>query len=1051
MSHQYQNGLNEADDAVSEDVPIYQTSPARPSTRGRGRGRATRGGKGRIAKPPPPKPVQGRGRRHKMYESSRAQAAHERMQELKSAFATVAKLVKPVVQEIADRSINELIQDPTAYQKVPEHEVAQGFLRDRLAGTKKNLENQRKIETAFLDELYQAQQHITIDECNRRVSELCEGRYDQLMEELDTLEYLHDNSLPVDLPAKPEMGRQYLLKVISPRQAEWATRGPYVEYRNGVEVPYHGKLVSELMSKGSQLPATSQPKRKADGQPEGQPNAKVAAMAEAGEAVPSMPRHAGGLLAAVEALEERPSTPGESGSNAPTPVPEPADAPSPGNAEQQPPSSEPISSDAQEIPLPRNMTNPDEFGVRIITRKATRLDIPNNRIMVPNTVEWDDLDIGFRDSTNCIQKGATKAKRGKYLGKPGSNYLFIDRRVGSWDSTQAAGEFDEALIKKHGLHPTLGIFLPTSTNEEEAPRPFVAGWQPVALVPPGGEPIHASRTIPAARQDRRVRKLKVRRSIRQAMLELCKQEGIPEEEITPSHELREAHRRKVLEERGIEPSAVVHTEPSPQESNEPAPDKTEVFDNFVEEAIAAASTLEAEEAALAALASRSQQSRPYDAIRDVFTDNAPTPPAASHPAPPPLTSDTQNLSFLADAAGEQQRLDAQNQSGFYHPGEYPGDGARQPTYAHESLAHDSARPNDFLRTALNPPPSEHQEQIAGQEYSGVPIATAGTQGQPGRTPFSNTGAAKSLPALRPMRNILNESPPLPEPHDSPVLHHSMVVTNSGAFFPPAPNRPFHHGYSLQEQAAHQALQPGTQQPQIGGPLQAPPPAGPPLAPYPDRMSPYSLSPPPYQGTAPPPLAPAPLAAAPLQPTLALAPAPIMQQPQPQGPPMQLSIITTAPPAPSASSPRSRPGSSSASSGPALPPSSANSASASGSKYRKLEPAPTPPHRLGHAGNGQELRTVQFDYREAIKDYSAVEAPPRHGPTQIRGWTHNNIKKTKPATPTVVSPVSREAPVALPTSASVAGSAPVLAPAPALVPVPAGGNGNGMSGGTEETP
>ncbi|KAK0711471.1 hypothetical protein B0H67DRAFT_555443 [Lasiosphaeris hirsuta] len=1050
MSHQYQTGLNEADDGASEDAPVYQTSPARPSIRGRGRGRVARGGKGRIAKPAPPKPVQGRGRRHKMYESSRAQAAHERMQELKSAFASVAKLVKPAVQEIADRSINELTQDSTAYQKVPEYEVAQGFLRTRLADTKKSLENQRQIETAFLDTLYQAQKRTTTEECDRRLSELCDERYDQLLLEIDTLERLHDNNLPVDLPALPETEHQYQLKDISQQQAEWATRGPYVEYRNGVEVPYHGKMVSELMSKESQLPAASQPKRKADGQPEGQPNAKVAAMAEAGETVPSMPRHAGGLLAAVEALEERPSTPGESGSNAPTPIAEPADAPSPGNAEQQPPSSEPISSDAQEIPLPRNMTSPDEFGVRIITRKATRLDIPNNRIMVPNTVEWDELDIGFRDSTNCIQKGATKAKRGKYLGKPGSNYLFIDRRVGSWDSTQAAGEFDEALIKKHGLHPTLGIFLPNSTNEAEPPRPFVAGWQPVALVPPGGEPIHASRAIPAARQDRRVRKLQKRQRITQAMIGLAKQEGITEEEIEPSHELREEYRRKMLEERGIDPSTVVCTEPSPRESIEPAPDKREVFDNFVEGAIAAASALEAEEAALAALASRSQQSRPYDAIRDVFTDNAPTPPAASHPAPP-LTSDAQSLSFLADAAEQQQRQDTQNQAGFYHPGEYPEDEARQATYAQDSVSQDSARPNDFLRTALNPPSSEHQEQMVGQEYLSVSVGPAATQGQPSRTPFSNTGAAKSLPALRPMRNILNDSPPLPEPQDSPVLHHSMVVTNSGAFFPPAPNRPFHHGYSLQEQAAHQALQAGMQQSQIGGPLQAPPLAGPPLAPHPDRMSPYSLSPPPYQGTAPPPLAPAPLAVGPLQPLLAPAPAPIMQQPHSQGPPMQLSVVTTAPPAPSASSPRSRPGSSSASSGPALAPSSANSASASGPKYRKLEPAPTPPHRLGHAGNGQELRTVQFDYREAIKDYSAVEAPPRHGPTQIRGWTHNNIKKTKPATPTVVSPVSREAPVALPTPAPVAGSMPVLAPAPAPVTVPAGGRGSEANGGTEEAP
>jgi hypothetical protein len=38
--------------------------------------------------------------------------------------------------------------------------------------------------------------------------------------------------------------------------------------------------------------------------------------------------------------------------------------------------------------------------------------------------------------------------------------------------------------------------------------------------------------------------------------------------------------------------------------------------------------------------------------------------------------------------------------------------------------------------------------------------------------------------------------------------------------------------------------------------------------------------------------------------------------------------------------------------------------------------------------------VQYDYRENIKDYQAVEAPPRSGPTTIRGWTHNMLRKAR---------------------------------------------------------
>ncbi|CCF38222.1 hypothetical protein CH063_09364 [Colletotrichum higginsianum] len=59
-----------------------------------------------------------------------------------------------------------------------------------------------------------------------------------------------------------------------------------------------------------------------------------------------------------------------------------------------------------------------------------------------------------------------------------------------------------------------------------------------------------------------------------------------------------------------------------------------------------------------------------------------------------------------------------------------------------------------------------------------------------------------------------------------------------------------------------------------------------------------------------------------------------------------------------------------------------------SKYPKLAPAPLPAHRVGWP-QGPELRTVQYDYKENIKDYSPTEPPPRRGPVQIRGWNINN--------------------------------------------------------------
>lgn len=834
-------------------------------------------------------------------------------------------------------------------------------------------------------------------------------RYGQLLRKLDRLEFLHDHNLPLDV-SPTRLHPIYFLSghmipltckklvdlpdedytYIKVTAEEAMSQGIFVEYTpEGVELPFSNRSLKDLMVKRPTLPL-EQTKRKAEGQPEGQPASKVAATAKEEESVPHMLRHTASLLGAVEALEENEATPQDS-SDAPTPAAEPIDDVS-GAAEQPRASADTIPADVPSLPIPRGATGPDEFGVRLIARRATRTDMPNNRIMVPNLFEWEDHEIGFRDSTNSAQKGATKARRGKFLEKPGSNYLFIDRRVGIWDSTEAAGEFDEALIKKHGLHPSLGIFLPASSNVEEEPSIHANGWKPVALVAPGGEMIHASRTIPAARRNRAnleiERKMEKKIAITNVLNEWREKEDASRDDLAPDSEVVEKRRSEILLAHGLDPDKVILPSPSPRPPTpEPVQQDTASFDQFVDDALRAAAeeeeTKEEEEEEepepTRPVAPKSTQfSRPYDVIRDVFLDNA---PAAQHlplpqaqgvaPPPPPGPADLSGLCRLADVAVEQEpapsylavdpALYTQAQSNGilkvneYEQGEYPR--PMEYTQAHAEPAPflqpvdaprpvEQVRPNDFLMTALNPPsPASAYPPPASTEY---PVLRRSSEGSGARTPFSNGTTSKSLPALRPMRNLLNDTPPPPESQQgSPAMQHgSMVATNSGSFYPPAVARPYHNGYPpVPEPHQMHQIQPVVMQP---GPLQAPPLAAPP---DPRRMSQYSVSPPPYE-TGPPPLA-------------------------------------SFPPAPTAPMGQQQ---------PALNPAAAQQNS---SKYRKLEPAPTPPHRLSYSANGQELRTVQFDYRESIKDYPAVEAPPRHGPTQIRGWSYNNqnMKKTTSATST----------------------------------------------------
>jgi hypothetical protein len=164
MSHHnlLTSDIPEMDDAASMDTPLSNPAgPTRASTttsgRGRGRGRWARVKNARVTKTAQPRASAGRGRRQKVYDSLKIQAAHERAQELKQAFAAVGKLVKPAVQEIADRSINELLEDPAAFEMVPEYATTKTFLRKRRDDTIKLEDVRLKHRLAMIEHVYKAE------------------------------------------------------------------------------------------------------------------------------------------------------------------------------------------------------------------------------------------------------------------------------------------------------------------------------------------------------------------------------------------------------------------------------------------------------------------------------------------------------------------------------------------------------------------------------------------------------------------------------------------------------------------------------------------------------------------------------------------------------------------------------------------------------------------------------------------------------------------------------------------------------------------------------
>lgn len=141
------------------EVPAQKPIPAARGGRG-GRGRARGGraaprGKARVTKASATaKAVTGRGRRQKVYDNPKAQAAHERMAELKASFNHLTRVMKPALNELADRNLAKLAANPHIHEEVPEVKEMHKFLDRRLRETIQGENARRRLATAHVEKLY---------------------------------------------------------------------------------------------------------------------------------------------------------------------------------------------------------------------------------------------------------------------------------------------------------------------------------------------------------------------------------------------------------------------------------------------------------------------------------------------------------------------------------------------------------------------------------------------------------------------------------------------------------------------------------------------------------------------------------------------------------------------------------------------------------------------------------------------------------------------------------------------------------------------------------
>ncbi|KAI5926404.1 hypothetical protein F4810DRAFT_536175 [Camillea tinctor] len=912
----------------------------------------------------------GKGRgRTKFYDDPRVQASHERQKELREAFSVVASVVKPALEVLADMSIKGLQEDPMAHKAVPEHEIVMKHLDARLEHAIQEADREFKAKAALTKRTYELDTICTNKEFHDSFNYITEDFYDAALNRATILAELRREGCGLNLA---DGSYNY--------QAEpddiLAEQGPYVVFRDGIKIPYPSLLEEnkKIVVKGNPRKVKPVAKRKAEDPLDGQPDSKKpmatsdSFKAENGDdASTPRPRHIGGLLSAEDVPD------GEPESNAPSPTP---------LNEDNSPSSEPKASaivKRKDMPdLPSGASEPDAWGVRTVNRRGPRA---NNRLVIPPPIEWDDDEIGFRDSTNDSTRKATRATRGKYLNKPNSRNFHLDRTIVTYDCLEYKdGDLDQAVVKKHKLHPKYGFFLPESVNESEPPSERVDGTRPVIILTPNGSTLHASRTVRAMKMDHALETDARKERLAGMLSSYCDNEEIdPDEIITEEMRERQRHALERLASSTDSDEDECEDSTDQRQATQSATVMEKLAREGTESLLHAAAYLDTDRPLPPSAGQRS--SRPYDAVRDVFTNAEPEPTASM----PPIEVDTYGLSLLADVA-DHVSYKYEKLPEHYLPQPEPRTEHRpeyQPMmpieYRHEPLEIPSmgdsmidprlrgptdqlpaAPSNAFLQTALNPTSSfTHIAPAPG------PGSEPSTQPPQTRNPFTNQGGAKGSPVLPPLRPSRRDRVPetqqllapqisaQPQPQDfgSP---HGMIQTISGNFYPPAPARPFHQSYSIHEPPPIPvSMQQGTPIPGAGMmPNQYQPPPPPP-----SHMTPYPMLSPPMQS----------------QTQLASMPAHIGPAPSvsPPNPPL-------AAPPPLAQNSRHR----------ASIPSNGNGSG----KYRKIAAAPIPHNRPWPANGGSELRLAHYDHKEAIKDYRANEPPPRTGPTTIRGWNVNNVSK-----------------------------------------------------------
>ena len=98
--------------------------------------------------------------RVKNFSDSRVQAAYERQRDLKATYQAVAFALKPALQELAERSVDDMLQNPDSYKQAKEYAPAMAELNARFENRMAESGRRHKIDVDLAENIYDADKYV---------------------------------------------------------------------------------------------------------------------------------------------------------------------------------------------------------------------------------------------------------------------------------------------------------------------------------------------------------------------------------------------------------------------------------------------------------------------------------------------------------------------------------------------------------------------------------------------------------------------------------------------------------------------------------------------------------------------------------------------------------------------------------------------------------------------------------------------------------------------------------------------------------------------------